>query len=186
MGFGRARAVLQTARPGSGGRNHAANAHKPARQSWCPVAGPGPSGPAPPGPADLPAEFHLYIYHRFIRVGLNAAGRASCPCGPGRCLVSYDVWLSVTDPTSSLPGPLKLSLELLRICPLPSIALLLAVHSAQLLLESRHLLNGGFDHQAKLVQSLPVGLIGCAASRNPGHYAEYGAVIIVTLLGWFV
>ena len=92
---------------------------------------------------------------------------------------------SVTDPTSSLPGPLKLSLELLRICPL-SIALLLAVHSAQLLLESRHLLNGGFDHQAKLVQSLPVGLIGCAASRNPGHYAEYGAAIIVTLLGWFV
>ena len=64
-----------------------------------------------------------------------------------------------------------------------SIASLLAVHSAQLLLQNHHLFNGGFDHQAQLMQSLPVSLIGYAASRNPGHDAKCNAVIIVTLLG---
>lgn len=68
----------------------------------------------------------------------------------------------------------------------PSIASLLTIHSVQLLLESRHLLNGSFYHQAQLVQSLPVSLIGCATSRNPRHDAECGAVIVVTLLGYFI
>ncbi len=114
-----------------------------------------------------------------MRVDLNTTG-VSCSYASGHYLVSYDARLLVADPASSLPSPPKPHLVLLRICSTSTA--LLAIHSAQFFLENRHFLYGGFDHQAQLMQFLPVSLIVCVTSRNSRHDAECGAIIVVTLL----